>query len=160
MWHRYVLWVTLLPAISSSGPANLKMPLVQRLSPPSRASRLRRSSGSVPELLDAVVAAVGHIDVAGGVDSYATRIAKLPVARSRVTPLSNESTTRVEFLDAVVPSICNVEADLRSVVSWYSERACIPARSELCCWGLGPPVEGTLTLVLVLARVSSCLRPT
>ena len=91
MWHRYVLWVTLLPAISSSGPANLKMPLVQRLSPPSRASRLRRSSsGSVPELLDAVVPGVGYVDVAGGVDSHPLGIAKLPIAICRVAPLGDE----------------------------------------------------------------------
>jgi hypothetical protein len=37
-------------------------------------------------------------------------------------------------------------------------RAVLPARSVLCCWGLGLPVEGTLTSTLVPApgRSSAC----
>jgi hypothetical protein len=34
------------------------------------------------------------------------------------------------------------EAHLQAVVSLSSTQVCIPARSELCCSGLGQPVEG------------------
>ena len=43
------------------------------------------------------------------------------------------------------------EADLRCVVSSYSARACIPARSILCWWVLGPPLEWHPHLTLVPA---------
>src|SRR5919112_3834320 len=85
--------------------ANLTKPTVHRLSPPSRAARLR---SSVPELLDAVVATVGHIDVTGRVDCHTKGRDKLPVATTRATPPGNEITTGGELLDAVVATVGHI----------------------------------------------------
>ena len=51
-----------------------------------------------------------HVDATVGWHRHARRRVELPVARSFRAPLSDEHSSGSEFLDAVVATVCDVDA--------------------------------------------------
>src|SRR4029453_14010272 len=61
------------------------------------------------ELLDAVVARIGDVDVPAPVGRHASGKVELSVARAAAPPRGEEGTARIELLDAVVARIGDVD---------------------------------------------------
>ena len=94
------------------------------------------------ELLDAVVAPVGHVDIAQLIDGDAPRHVKLALAAAVAAPLAQEAALAGELLDAVVERIDDVEIALG--VEVHAGRAVeLPGAAAL----LAPAVEQFALLV-------------
>src|SRR5262249_16527570 len=75
----------------------------------SRASPLRQEGAVAVELLNAVVAVVRDVYVAGGIHRDPNGRGELPVAAAGSAPLRDEPPIGVEFLNAVVARIGDVD---------------------------------------------------
>src|SRR5262245_44942178 len=65
------------------------------------------------ELLDAMVARVGDVDVPGAINRYAGRGVELPIRAAKRAPLGEEATRVRELLDAVVARVDDVHVPAR-----------------------------------------------